>query len=107
MPAITAEYGRALLARLLERALHALERRAVDERTDQRAFLERIADRQAAIGGLEPLHQGLMHRFMDDEAPQRRASLARGADGGECDRPQHEVEVRARRDDRRIVAAQL
>ena len=44
---------------------------------------------------------------MDDQAPQRRAALTRRADRGEQDGANDEIEVGARRDDGRVVAAQL
>ena len=44
---------------------------------------------------------------MDDQPPQRRATLARGPGRREQDRPLGQLEVRARAHDHRIVAAQL
>ena len=44
---------------------------------------------------------------MHDQAPEARAALAGGADGGEENAAHDQVEVGARRDDRGVVAAEL
>ena len=46
-------------------------------------------------------------RFVDDQPAQRRAALAAGADGGEDDRADGEIEIGRRRDDHAVVAAEF
>ena len=79
----------------------------VDERTDQRPLLARIADRQTRIGLDQPVGEVGADRTVDDEPSQRGAALPGGADGGEDDRPHRHVEIGRGGDDHRVVAAEL
>ena len=84
-----------------------VHRRLVNERADERALLERIADGQLAVGGDEGLHELRLDGFVDDDAARAGAALAGGADGAEEDGAQRELQVGRRRHDDRIIAAQL
>ena len=60
-----------------------------------------------AVRGREPVDDLVGDRLVHDQAAQARAALAGGADGGEENAADDEVEVGARRDDRGVVAAEL
>ena len=79
----------------------------VDQRADQRAGFERIADGDGAVGLLQPRHQRVVDALVDEQAAQRRAALAGRAHGGEGNAAQRQVEIGRRADDRRIVAAEF
>ncbi|KGS35373.1 hypothetical protein X945_5803 [Burkholderia pseudomallei ABCPW 107] len=97
----------ALLARIAERLLHRVERRAIDQRADERARFERIAHLHRCERLLEARQQLIGDAAVHDQPAQRRAALARGADRGERHRAHDEIEIRARRDDHPVVAAEL
>ena len=67
---------------------------------------QRIADRHRAVDCLQPLDQRVGD-VVDDQAAQGGAALARGADRGEGDGARGQLQVGARRDDHRVVAAEL
>ena len=90
-----------------ECCLHALEGGAVDERADEGALLERVADLDRAIGGLEAREEVLLDVRVRDYPAQAGAALARGTDRGESDAAHRQVEVGRGGDDRGIVAAEL
>ena len=93
--------------RARERRLHRLVRRRVDQRPDERAFAPRIADLHLAVCALEACHQLAADTLVRDEAAQRRAALPAGSDGAEEHSAHREIEIRRRRHDHRIVAAEL
>ena len=105
--ALAAEHLAALGAGLLERADHVAVSRLVDQRSDQGAVGDRVADRQLPVGRHDPLDERVGHRPVHDQPAQRGAPLAGGARGGEHDAAHGEVEIRRRRDDRGVVAAEL
>src|SRR5262249_61609304 len=95
------------LMRLFQRPLHALEGAPVDERTDERSFLARIADLDRGVDLRDARHYALIDLVMHEQPPQRRAALARCThrrkrDGADC-----EIEIRRGRDDGSVVAAEL
>src|SRR6185503_16539692 len=90
--------GAAFRTGLAERRLHGVDRLAVDQRPDQDAALQRIADRGARPDMLQAGYQAGIDAVVDEQPPQRRAALAGRAHGGEGDRPRREIEVRRRRD---------
>ncbi|MCY1298716.1 hypothetical protein D9M70_482150 [compost metagenome] len=63
--AFTAEDLTPFGARLLQRALHAVEALLVDQRADQVAF-QRMADAYPGIGGLQALDDLGLYRFVGD-----------------------------------------
>src|SRR5262245_34568765 len=93
--ALAAVNRAALLARLLERRLHPFERRSVDQRTHERAFVERISHGQRSVDLLEAGDELRVHALVDEKPPQRGAALPGRACGGEGDCAYGEVEVRA------------
>ncbi len=97
----------ALRAGPLERMRHRRVRAGIDQRTDQRALLERVAHRHRAVDALEALDEIRRHALVDDQAAQRCASLPGRAHSREGDRARGQLQVCARRDDHRVVAAQL
>ena len=80
---------------------------AVDERPDQGAGLERIAHPHRRPGLLQAHEQRVGDVAMHDQPAQRGAALPGGAHGAEQDRAHGQIEVGRRRDDHRVVAAQL
>ena len=79
----------------------------VDQWPDQRLGLARIADFDAAEQLPQPADQLIGNRLMDDQASQGGAALTGSAGGGEQDRPLGQRQISRRRDDHRIIAAQL
>ena len=107
MKALAAVNG-AVHARLVERALHRGKRLSVDQRADQGAVVvERVADRHLAPDLDEARHKRVIDAVVHEQAAKGGAALPGGAGGGEHDAAQRQVQVRARGDDGRVVAAQL
>ena len=105
--ALAAEDLAALGRGALQRSLHTLEAGAVDQRADERAGLAGIADLDAAIGALQARQQAIIDLLMHDQAAQRGAALAGGADGREGDGAHGQVEIGRGRHDHGVVAAEL
>ncbi len=105
--AFTAGDFAALFARGRKRGLHGVKRHAVDQRTNQRGAVQRIADGGAGIGLVQALHQVVCHALVHDEAARGRAALAGRADGAEHDAARGHVQVGRGADDDGVVAAQL
>ena len=80
---------------------------AVDQRSDERAVGQRVADRHRHVGLGQPFDQLVVDGFVDDEAPQAGAALPGRADGREGDAPNGKIEIGSGSDDRRVVATQL
>ena len=79
----------------------------MNQRPDEGAVGRRVADRQLPIRRHDPLDEGVGDRPVHDQPPHRRAALARGARGGEHDAANGQLEIRRRRDDRGVVAAEF
>jgi len=92
---------------LLDPALHARIGLLVDQRPDQYAIDQRITDRQGLIGRFQARDQLIVNVLMHDQAAERGAALACGADGGEHDRAERHFDIGRRRHDHRVVAAEL
>ena len=79
-----------------------------DQRTDERAVVERVADAAAAVGAQRSAATSSSATDgVHDQPAQRGAALPGGARRGEHDAAHGEVEVGGRGDDRRVVAAEL
>jgi hypothetical protein len=79
----------------------------VDERADQRARLQRVADGQPGVGLSQPAGELVDDGGVRDDPAHGRAALARGTRRGEHDAAGGQLQVRARRHDRGVVAAEL
>ena len=82
------------------------ESRSISGPTSLRG-VQRVADRDAGIGLLQPRHQGLVDVAVDDQPAQAGAALAGGADRREQDGADGQFQVGGRRHDHRVVAAKL
>ena len=90
-----------------QRPLHSGVGVAVDQRPDQIAVVSRIADRDACVDRSQLRHKIIVDAVMDQQAPERRAALSRGPHRTERHRPECQVEIGRRRDDRSVVPAEL
>src|SRR5262249_25814760 len=93
--------------RLFQRPLHVLEGAPVDERTNERSFLARIADFGRGVDRRERRQWALIDLVRHKRPRQRRAALARRAHGREGDGADCEIEIGRGRDDGSVVAAEL
>ncbi|MCY1225701.1 hypothetical protein D9M72_379050 [compost metagenome] len=107
LDALAAVHRGAGLAAFVQGLLHAVEGGAVDQRTDQRAGLARVAHLHVAVDLHELGHQLVVHALVHEQAPQRGAALAGRAHGREGDAAQREIEVGRGRDDGGVVPAQF
>ncbi len=86
---------------------HGVDRVAIDQRAHQRFLVERVTDRHRLVGGQKFLAHLVGDRFMHDDAPGGSATLTSGPNRAEEDRLRRHLEIGARADDERIVAAQF
>ena len=93
--------------RLLDGRRDSVERPAVDQRADERAVGQGVADRYRRVRLGQALDQLVADRPVGDQTAQARAALARRADSGEGDAAHRQLEVGAGRDDGCVVAAEL
>src|SRR3954453_5844474 len=107
LSAATRDQLAALVRSLLDGLAHALVGRSVDERSDQRAFLHRVADGQAAVGRDQTVRQLVDHAVVCNDAAHGRASLTRRPGCGEHDTARGQVEIRGRAHHGGVVPAQL
>src|SRR5690606_37991260 len=91
----------------LDRALEAPDRVLVDERTDERVGIERIADFRGRVCLEKAPGELGRDRPFDDEAPRGRAALTGRPERPEEDRPHGEVEVGVGEHDDGVVSAEL
>ncbi|QTK81409.1 Hypothetical protein AT6N2_L0496 [Agrobacterium tumefaciens] len=91
----------------LERLLHAVKGRLVDQRADECGTFQRIADGDGGIGFLQTRHQLVIDAVMHEKAAKRGAALAGRAHGAKGDGAQRHVEIGRRADDAGIVAAEF
>src|SRR3982751_2107617 len=83
---------------LPEHGFHAVECGLVDQRTDQRARLTRVADLCLSEEFPDALDQLIGDAVMDDHTPERRAALPCGTRRREQDRPRSQFEISTRAD---------
>src|SRR6516164_10846144 len=94
-------------ARGAHRTLVALDRLRIDERSHQRALLERIADADLGVRVYQAPLELRSDRLVGKDATRRGATLARRADGPEHDGRHRQIEIRGVIHDHCIVAAEL
>ena len=97
----------AVTLRLVQRAPHAGESGLADQRPDQRSGLQRVPDPNLAISALQVVDKRVRDVLRHDQAAQSGAALPGGADRGEQDRPQGQIEIRRGGDDHAVIAAEL
>jgi hypothetical protein len=78
-----------------------------DERPHQRVRLASGSPIHVLVGTDEALDELVASPRVHDDPPRARAALARRPDRPEQDRREHEVQVRVRRHDDRVVPAEL
>ncbi len=93
--------------RQLDRLLHRKVRITVDQRTDQGALVEWIADRQRRINLLQTRHDRVINAVVHEQASQGSTALAGRADCGERNGAHCHFDIGARCNDHGIVAAQF
>ena len=93
--------------RLLEGRLHRFVGALVDERSHEHPVIGRRADAQRLVGGDDLVDELIGDGLVHDQPAQGRAALAGGAGRGEDHPAQGQVDVRARRHDGTVVAAEL
>src|SRR4029078_2159144 len=81
------------IACLLQRVLHVREGVSIDEGTDERFLLARIANRCRRVDLRKPRHQAVIDIAMDKESAQRCAALACCAHGCEGDGADRQIEI--------------
>ena len=92
---------------LVQRGLHRGKGLAVHQRADQHPGLARVAHGQTGTGQRQTLGQRVVDAALRNHAPGAGAPLAGGAPGAKGDAAHGQVQIRAGRDDHRVVAAQL
>src|SRR3954447_17189869 len=92
---------------LSQRVLHVRESVSIDEGTDERFLLARIANRSRRVDLREPRHQAVIDIAMDKESAQRCAALACCAHGCEGDGADRQIEIGGRRDNGGVAAPEL
>ena len=100
-------HAAALFASKLQSVLHRVEGALIHQRTNQGAGLPRVADWQLVVDRLHSANQRVRHAVVDDQPPQRCATLAAGADGGEHDRARRQFQIGRRSHDHSVVPSQL
>ena len=105
--ALAAEHDLAVAAGFGDRRVEALGRAGARHRAERGRRVGRVAERQLARAGGDPLDQLVVHGALDDHARARAALLARQPVGRADDARRGGLEVGARRDDRRVLAAHL
>ena len=103
----TGDERASLCRRRLDRRGDGGEGGAVDQRPDERAVAQRVADRHRGVGLGEALDELVVDGVVDDQTAQAGAPLPGSSDRREGDAAHGEVEVGAGGDDRRVVAAEL
>ena len=84
-----------------------LSKAPVDERTNERCCLARIADLYRRIDLGEPRHYAVMDVVMHEQPTQCRTALARRPHGRESDGSDCQMQIGRRRDNGGVVAAEL
>ena len=79
----------------------------IDERTHRGLAIERIPDRQRFVCAQKLASNLGRNRLVHDYAPCGSATLSRRTHSAEKDRLRSHIDVGARRDDERVVAAEL
>jgi len=97
----------ALVPQRAQGSLHFPNGLPVDQGPHKHPGLERIANSHLLISGNQPSQKFLANLVMHQQAPGGRAALPRRPDGPKEDRPHGQVQIRAGRNDHRVIATQL
>lgn len=99
--------GAALLGGEFDGVMEAPDGGVGDQRADERALGERVADSDRPIGGGESFDEAIGDGLVEDEAADGGAALPGGADGAEDHGLEGEVEVGGLIDDAAVVTAEF
>ena len=103
---LATKYPPAFAKGLLQRITHVFKAAFVDQRPHQIAF-QRMTDTHFGIGRLEPGDNFFLDRVVGNQPAQAGAALPGSTDSTEQDGTHGHVQVGTRRQNHRIVAAQL
>src|SRR5205823_4703120 len=91
----------------LDRMLNEINRILVDQRSHHCLAIERVSDWQTLVSGKQFIANFRCNGFVHDYTPRGSATLSGRADSAEEDRLRSHIDVGARRDNKRVVAAKF